>query len=322
MVFAWLQGGHINRTALWQTLAAGVPRVLGTFWFFPDTSTQYGGFAPAFFPPMATLFGMAVIAVLLRPTDVRGPWLLLWSLLVLMVGGALTIDPPFWPRFFAAFIPATLLAAVAADTLYRAARFAAGRLGAVIGTAGLIALLAVTSWQNAAVYMGYCAGRPPGQNGPIFRNEWVQSIMGRDVQQWGKNALIYIVAPNPIEQSCAHPTMMFYDYAVDAKDARLISDYLPFDDSRTIVCYFLPETTNQIDLVRQLYPNAELTPYHDNLGRGIFTRLVVPPPASPPLKDTHGDSGAHVMIMPLYCVAPGDSACGAGQPSVDAAAIG
>ena len=131
--------------------------------------------------------------------------------------------------------------------------------------------------------------------------------MGRDVQQWGKNALIYVVAPNPIEQSCAHPTMMFYDYAVDAEDARLISDYLPFDDSRTIVCYFLPETTNQIDLVRQLYPNAELTPYHDNLGRGIFTRLVVPPPASPPLKDTHGDRGANVMIMPLYCAAPADS---------------
>ena len=119
----------------------------------------------------------------------------------------------------------------------------------------------------------------------------MQSIIGRDVQRWGKDAVIYIVATNPIEHSCAHPTMMFYDYAVDAKDARLIGDYLPFDGSRTIVCYFLPGTTSQIDLVRQLYPNVELTPFHDNLGREVFTRVVVPPPTFPPLKELSAAAG-------------------------------
>jgi len=69
--------------------------------------------------------------------------------------------------------------------------------------------------------------------------------------------------------------MSFYDYDVDAHDARLISDYLPFQDPRTIVTYFLPEAADQVDLVRQQYPDAEVTTFNDNLDKPVFTRVVV-----------------------------------------------
>ncbi len=274
-MFPWVHDGQFDFAILRQTLERGLPFVLGTFWFFRDAASQYAAPGPAFFAPMATLLGMAVIATICRPRDLRGVWNLSWCLTILIVGGVLTIDPPFWPRMFSAFVPAALLCAVAVDALWRGMRAAAGRVGAALATVAVVALVALTAWQQLGFYREYVLGLPAGGSQPTMRTEWTQSIMGRDVERWGADALIYIVAANPIDQSCMHPTMAFYDYAVDAHDARLISDYLPFKDPRPIVTYFLPEATYQVDLIRQQYPDAEITTFPDNLGRPVFTRAVV-----------------------------------------------
>ena len=274
-MYAWVHDGAIDFKILGETLRHGSAMVMGTFWFFRDAASQYAAPGPAFFPPMATLFGMAVVAAVCRPRDLRDTWLLLWCLTILVVGGVLTIDQPFWPRMFAAFVPAALMCAVVVDVLWRGCRVAAGRIGAALATAATVALVALTAWQQLGFYREYCLGLPAGGSTPTMRTEWTQSIMGRDVQRWGRDALIYIVSHNPIDQSCMHPTMSFYDYDVDAHDARLISDYLPFQDPRTIVTYFLPEAADQVDLVRQQYPDAEVSTFNDNLDKPVFTRVVV-----------------------------------------------
>jgi hypothetical protein len=119
-------------------------------------------------------------------------------------------------------------------------------------------------------------GTAPGSNIPARRTEWVQSIMGRDIQHW-RDAMVYIVAPNPIDHSCEHPTMLYYAYDVDVRDARDISEYLPFDPARTTVVYALLERAEAARAVLHAYPGAENKVFNDNVGRPVFTRVVVRP---------------------------------------------
>ncbi len=280
IVFPFLQDDHVVPRLLLQTLARGLPRAIGAFWFFGDTSTQFGGEWPILVPACAALLGTAVVAALLRPQDVRGLWVVLWALAVLVAGGALTADPPFWPRLLSAFVPGIIAVAAVAGWLCRGAEVAAGRVGRGTATAAVCLWVGMTSWQQLATYRDYCEGIRPGEKRSSRSTEWVQSIMGRDVQRWGNSAMIYIVARNPINDSCAHPTMRYYADTVDLQDARDISQDLPFRDTRTIVCYFLPEMTDSIAAVRRFYPRAEEKAFYNNLGRQVFKRLVIRAPHS------------------------------------------
>ncbi len=280
IVFPFLQEGHVVPRLLLRTLAHGLPRAIGAFWFYGDTSTQFGGEWSILTPACAALLGMAVVAALLRPQDIRGLWVVLWAFVVLVAGGALTADPPFWPRLLAAIVPGTIAVAAVAGWLCRGAEVAAGRVGRGAATAAACLWVGMTSWQQLATYRDYCEGIRPGQTKPSRSTEWVQSIMGRDVQRWGSGAMIYVVARNPINDSCAHPTMQFYADSVDLQDARDISQYLPFRDTRTIVCYFPPEMTDSITTVRRFYPQAEKKTFYNNLGQQAFTRLVIRAPHS------------------------------------------
>ncbi len=275
--FVWLRTGVVDWELLRTTLAIGLPRVLGSLWFVGDTSTQYGG-AVAFFPPVGMLLGMAVVAALLRPLDIRGLWVLVWGVGVLFIGGVLTVDPPFWPRLVIAFIPATVLVAGSIAWLWRGAAAAGGRIGTGLMCLALAALIGANAQQQLTAYADFVHGTVPELARPVRDTQWVQGIMGRDVQQWGRDAMIYIVAPNHNVQSCSHPTMQYYADAVDAQDARDIGAYMPFKDPRTIVAYFLPTAGADIAAVRALYPDAEVREFHSNLGRHVFTRVVVRAP--------------------------------------------
>jgi hypothetical protein len=263
-----------------ETLQRGLPRVFGSFWFWGDSSTQYGG-RVSFFPPVAAFLGMAVVAALLRFWDLRRIWMVAWGSLILFVGGVLTIDPPFWPRLVLALIPASIVAATAIASVYRGAIAVAGRLGAVIGGAAILALVVLNGADQIESYRYWVQGMARGAQAPGRATEWVQSIMGRDIQTWGQDAMMYIVAPNHIEHSCSHPTMSYYAYDGDVQDARDIGEYIPFQDPRTTVVYVLASMEDAMARLREAYPQAEEKPFQDNLRRHVFTRFVITRPAAP-----------------------------------------
>jgi hypothetical protein len=204
--------------------------------------------------------------------------MVLWGFLVSLIGGALPRDPPFWPRIVIAFIPAIVLVAVVLDGLYRGASGALGRAGRAFALAGLAAFVGLAVFLNVKLYSKYCLGIPANGTQVSTGTQWTQGIMGRDVQRWGQSAMIYIVSRSAMDFTCGHPTMEFYAYDADVCDAREIGRYLPFKDRRTIVCYFLPETTDEIEAVREIYRDAEAKPFFNNLGDRVFTRLVIPRP--------------------------------------------
>lgn len=272
--FPFVHQGVINYGEMVETLRRGLPRVFGSFWFYGDSSTQYGG-RVSFYPPVAAFLGMTVVAALLRLWDLRAFWVIAWGSLILFVGGVLTIDPPFWPRLVLALIPASIAASIAVGALYRGAVAIAGRFGAVIGAVAMLALLILNGADQLESYRYWVQGMARGATRPGRSTQWVQGIMGRDIQAWGQDAMIYIVAPNHIEHSCSHPTMVFYAFDSDVQDARDISEYMPFKDPRTVVVYALAEMKDAMERIREAYPQVEEQPFDDNLGRHVFTRFVI-----------------------------------------------
>src|SRR5262249_2445902 len=106
--FPWISAGRVDTRLLVETLTQGVPRAFGSFWDIPDSSTQYGG-QVAFFPPVAVLLAVGAVAAIARPFPVSEIWVLLWWTMIVFVGGALTRDPPFWPRLVMSLIPAMII---------------------------------------------------------------------------------------------------------------------------------------------------------------------------------------------------------------------
>ena len=213
--FAWLHQSTVDYDQLEQTLEVGFPRVLGSFWFHGDASSQYGARWPVCTPPTAALLGMAVVAAVLRLKDIRGVLIVLWSFIILFVGGVLTNLAPFWPRIVSAFVPATVTAATVAGWLCRGTTLVAGRIGSGIALVTIVAFLGISSWQQLYRYRDYSLGIRPGQEHPSLPIQQAQSIMGRDIQRWGTDAMIYIATRNPNQHSCAHPTMAYYAYESD-----------------------------------------------------------------------------------------------------------
>ena len=277
--FPWMRADGIDAAALRESVARGAPLVLGSLWVRGDSSNQYKG-ESALFPPIAALLAIAATAALLRPRSVRDLWVIAWAAAVLFFGGVLTRDPPFWPRLVVARIPLVLAAAAAASSLARAAAVSAGRLGSALALVVVGALVCLDAADQLSYYRGYVLGIPRGASQPRQPTERPQSIMGRDVQSWGRGALVYIVARTPVEHSCGHPVMQFYAAEVDARDVRDVGQYLPFHEpSRTVVCYLLPEMKDAAALITSTHPNAERQDFQDNLGQTVFTRLVIRPAA-------------------------------------------
>ncbi len=274
--YLWYTHGEVDWDLLWQTIANGVPRVFGSFWFYRDSSTQYSG-ATHLFPVTAALLGTSTVAAVIRFWDVRGLLLVVWASLIFFVGGVLTVDPPFYPRLVQVLVPVCVLIALTVAALSRAVSFAAGRAGLWLSISLVGALLVFDARHQLVSYWRFLHGiQVPGQP-PRANVQTPQSLLGRDLLQWDADTRIYFVAANPIEHSCAHPTIRFFADALDSSDARDLGDHVPFADRRRVVAYFRKEDEAEAKWLLEVYPGAELSTVTNNLGDAAYYRVVVPP---------------------------------------------
>lgn len=279
--YEWAAFGRFDGEKLKQTLRDGTIKVLGSIGVYPDSSTQYGRFYPLLFPLWAALAWMAVVAALLRPRDIRGVWIVAWALLIYLVGGILTRDPPFWPRFVTAFVPICFLAVLPLEWLCRAGGAVAGRVGMRAAFIAACVLVGYGCWQQLHLYTMVLQGIPWGETRPVKATEWEVGIIGRDIQRQGPAALYHIVAANMVEYGCSIPVLAFYGYEADIISTREIGDHLPFTDPRTVVCYILPERSSEVAAIQRLYPRAEVETLRNNLGAAVCQRVIVRAPHAP-----------------------------------------
>ncbi len=104
-VIAWNEQGQNHLNSVYQ--AGGdhskiwreqVKRALLAPILFSDTSMQYGGQKPFLDRITSVLFMLAFFVMLIRFYDVRWSLPFGWLLAILIAGGALTVDTPFYPR--------------------------------------------------------------------------------------------------------------------------------------------------------------------------------------------------------------------------------
>ncbi len=130
---------------VWESLR----RTLLTFNLYPDTSAIFKYSGPFFEPLVGALFLLGIGVIILN-LDRLLSWLLLtWLGLVLILGGALTVDSPFWPRLLPVLPVAGLIAALSVER-WRATLLSIGgpwlrHVGSVM-VVGIVLLAATHNW--------------------------------------------------------------------------------------------------------------------------------------------------------------------------------
>ncbi len=135
---------------------------LSTFHILSDTSTQFGIFAPLVDRVTFVIFLLGLGIGLRHWRQWRFQLLLAWIGLVLIVGEALTSNPPFWPRIISILIPISILAGVGVYAVWqRLVLFFKQRpVGGIIRLTLLgwgLVIFMLTAFHNWQVYLTYKA---------------------------------------------------------------------------------------------------------------------------------------------------------------------
>jgi hypothetical protein len=150
--------GKYRLTTPEAVLAEQVKRSLLTVNLYPDSSTQFGYRYPMFVSALAVFFVLG-LGYCLRSWRHPGAVLIsIWIVFTLLVGSALTVDAPFWPRLVGVLPAAALAAALAIDRLWvlledvaKADLRPGVTAGATLAVGLLLAVAGLDGWQR---YLG------------------------------------------------------------------------------------------------------------------------------------------------------------------------
>jgi 4-amino-4-deoxy-L-arabinose transferase-like glycosyltransferase len=144
-------GYHTNSLA--EILRIQAAKAVTLFNLTGDSSLQYGFVSGGLLEPVsAALFVLGLAVICARPLQRRNLMVLLWVLIPVVVGGALTIDTPFYPRIGGTVPFAALLGGVALHRLLSSIRqafpAATGRIGAALVAAGVLAAVGTNNVES------------------------------------------------------------------------------------------------------------------------------------------------------------------------------
>jgi hypothetical protein len=138
---------HVQGTAalLWESFK----RAVLTFNLYGDSSTHFGYPGSMLDPLVAPLLVLGAGVILLNLDRLLSWQLLLWFASVVLLGGMLTINTPFWPRLLPALPVVGLIIALAVDrwfdTLYTIGGQWLRHLG-TIAVVGILVMAGVLNW--------------------------------------------------------------------------------------------------------------------------------------------------------------------------------
>jgi hypothetical protein len=150
--------GMVSPALLWENLR----RTALTFNFYGDTSSLFGYDSAMLDPLIAPLLLLGIGVILLNLDRLLSWQLLVWLGGVILLGGMLAGDAPFWPRLLPALPAIGLIIALAVDR-WRATLLTIGgpwlqHLGTVV-LAGILLLASVQNWIR--YYENYTVGAEP-----------------------------------------------------------------------------------------------------------------------------------------------------------------
>ena len=236
---------------------------LGMFNVTADNSVQYGLQGALFEPVSAALFVLGAALVVARLRERRAQLALLWTALPLVVGMALTIDTPFYPRSSGLVPFAVLMVALAMHALLEAARAAVPtrwgtRLTAALAAAALVLIYA----ENLRSYFVDYAARY--RHSPCVEiAAWVRAHGGgRTTYMVGSAPAFYI----------RHGAIAFLTYGYDTRDIDDLDGFLQsqrFDPARSAFV-FMPNGTHVIPRIERAVGPIDLQTHRNRDGAIAF----------------------------------------------------
>jgi 4-amino-4-deoxy-L-arabinose transferase-like glycosyltransferase len=254
---------------------------LTLFNYTADTSVQYGLNAPLLEPVSAVLFVLGCGAVLARPLERRVHLVAIWTVLPLVIGAALTIDAPFYPRITGLMPFAALLIALALQTLLRLARAAApGRIGALLAAVLAVGSLTWIAANNLRTYFVEYA--------PTFRHSPSVEIAAF-VRRHGHGKSTYMIGGAPAF-FIRHGAIAFLTYGYTTFD---IANFEPYAERRGFdpagsIFVIMPGGADLVPRLEQAVGPLDLQTHRS--ARGDIAFLTAIPHAT-------GDAGDPVELL-------------------------
>lgn len=170
-----------------------------TFHIYPDTSTHFGWQGPMLDMLNGGLLLLG-IGYLLLNLDRLMSWLLLsWLFVVLFLGGVMTTNTPFWPRFLPVLPAIGLITGLTSDRWLTTLRENGGPWLESLGRSALIGLLVLAGISNWVSYYEWASVR----NDPA-------SAVGRAVHDLPDGTHVYLVdGENPARPHWGERTVEF-----------------------------------------------------------------------------------------------------------------
>ena len=266
-----LRSGWLARTAeatgttAWIVLGQQCIRSILAFHAFTDTSVLYGAPIPLLDYFSAVMFTFGLIYTLYRRRSWPYTLLLLWLGLVILFGGALLVDPPTSQRFVVAAPLLCLLPALGLDRLLTLAQNAL-EWGRALGQGLFVLIVAFMVLGNARYY--FAQYTPGGYF--LEANSELANRAGRYIRSLGADCRIYFVgAPRIYLDS---PAITFLAGAPMGQDVLESIAGRPdwVDATRSAVFVFTPERLDELELVREHYPQGRVKEFHSDVHGPLF----------------------------------------------------
>ncbi len=256
-----------------------------------DSSTQFGFPHPMFNSLVSPLIVLGLGYGLRRWRSPGVVLMLAWLFLVIVVGSALTVDAPFWPRLVSVVLPAALLAALALDQLWSLADKLKGRWAAWVLGAVVALLLIQVGWQTWDLYYE-----------TVRDNAHPRARIGRFLSSLPPQvAACSFLNPYELEvreiQFLAWPRKLA-DLPSDAPD-----DALGTCPGPPMAWILTPNHLDRLDALQMRWPGGITQEHHESNGDLAFTSYLVGyQPVSGPVGGTEGDvtaSGPMTLVVAL-----------------------
>ena len=185
-----------------------------TFHYYPDTGTQFGMRKPFLDPFTAILFTLGSGYAIFHSRKTGNALMLAWTVIGLVLGCFLTVNPPFWARLMILLPPAALLAALGLDLIYQQIHRGfqtiephAGVLAPILVML-LIGVVGVVNWNTyvnlkgtfgtARTYIGrYLADQPASTRAYLISTNY--NYQDREFEFLAPGRLVANIPPEQIE---------------------------------------------------------------------------------------------------------------------------
>lgn len=285
-VILWTKPAWTHLSAKYQSggdalvvLKEQVKRALLAPFYFPDESTICYLRKPMLgaFTALGCMLGLGFLCRRLR--DLSLLFLLFWIGATFVLGGVLTIDPPFWPHLNIAIPALSLVAALGVERVARSFTEAGGaRIGAlvVLCVSAVVVFSGVHEWE---IYQQFAR-----------QHATTRIHAMRQIRELPRDFRSYLVSR---DTSWHQETFQFFTPHADGHDlpeAELLKRIPPIEKP-TAFFVFAEVEPRCLEVLHQAFPNAVRHAYWDGWGWPAFTVVKVYPP--------HYVLGAQAALPPV-----------------------